>query len=335
MTRLACLLLALLAALSSGCVSFPQAPERLREAVLEEDAIIVRDGARLAYTAWAPEAPRAVVIALHGMNDYANAFALAAPYWRDQAEIATIAYDQRGFGRNASAGSWPGAATLRSDLVDVVAAVGDAYPGLPIYLLGHSMGGAVALSAAREQALDVDGVILAAPAVWGAGQMSPLYRLSANVAAVFAPGKTLTGERAGRQATDNIDVLRAMAADENVLKETRIDSVLGLVRLMGDGWRASERVTGDFLFLYGEKDDIVPVKTMEKARARLCGPVTAHVYAEGWHMLLRDLQAENVWRDIANFIIADQEDEKGRHGLRGGSSRPVTSSVCRSPEITD
>ena len=47
---------------------------------LEADAFVSFDGARLGLTRWeAQSPPRAVVVALHGMNDYANAFHLVAP----------------------------------------------------------------------------------------------------------------------------------------------------------------------------------------------------------------------------------------------------------------
>ena len=54
-----------------------------------------------------PEAaePWAVSIGLHGMDDYANAFHLAGPYWA-KAGIVTLAYDQRGFGRSPGRGVW-------------------------------------------------------------------------------------------------------------------------------------------------------------------------------------------------------------------------------------
>src|SRR5690348_9841856 len=66
---------------------------------LESDAIIMSDGARLPLRVWLPSGPvKAVVLALHGFNDYSNAFATPgeALAWRG---IATYAYDQRGFGK--------------------------------------------------------------------------------------------------------------------------------------------------------------------------------------------------------------------------------------------
>ena len=291
----------------AGCVSFPEAPPRVQSPSLTPTSLTTYDGATLAVTSWSNETPGAVLIAVHGMNDYANSFALPGAWWAENAAIATYAYDQRGFGRSPQHGRWVGAETLRADFLAAIDAVKARHPDTPVYVLGHSMGASVVLSAMAQSPLPVDGVIIAAPGVWGGAQLPILYRLSANAAAMIAPGKTLTGERAGRQATDNIDILRAMQSDPYIVKETRIDSVLGVTRIMGEAYDATDEAGGRILFLYGEKDEIIPVKAMKKAAKRLCGEVALRVYPEGWHMLLRDLQGELVWRDIAAFINADNE----------------------------
>src|SRR3546814_18359933 len=65
-------------------------------------------------------------------------------------------------------GLWPGTEAFVSDLREVVSLVGEAHPGSPIFLLGESMGAAVAMVAmALPDAPAVDGLILVAPAVWG------------------------------------------------------------------------------------------------------------------------------------------------------------------------
>lgn len=262
------------------------------------------DGTRLAVTRWEAETPHAVIVALHGMNDYSHTYALPGKWWAEEAGITTYAIDQRGFGRSPDFGRWPGAETLAADLRAGVAAARAAHPDLPVFVVGHSMGAAVAMKAEADASLGADGLILVAPGVWGGSALPFPYRLTLNLFATFAPGKTLTGERAGRQPSDNIEIMRAMFADPLVIKETRLDAVLGVVRLMGEAYGEADQVGGDVLFLIGEKDEVIPVKVMEKASRRLSGEVDVHRYEEGWHLLLRDLQGPVVWRDIADWISA-------------------------------
>src|SRR5688572_6115071 len=63
---------------------------------LRADAVVSFDGAPLGLSTWeARGEPWAVIVAAHGMNDYGNAFHLAAPVWAERG-VTTYAYDQRG-----------------------------------------------------------------------------------------------------------------------------------------------------------------------------------------------------------------------------------------------
>ena len=112
--------------------------------------------------------PQAVIVALHGMNDYSNAFCHARAHGGRRKAITTYAYDQRGFGRSPQIGIWPGSDLMRRDLSDFVDVVRMRHPGVPVFVLGESMGGAVAMTAfASDTPPKADGLILVAPAVWG------------------------------------------------------------------------------------------------------------------------------------------------------------------------
>jgi len=304
MSRLAAL--GAMTGLAAACVSFPPAPELTGAPRITADTFVSVDGAALGLAAWRAENPRAVILAIHGMNDYSRMFELAGAWWARERSITTYAIDQRGFGRSPGFGTWPGAPALQADLRAAIAAVGRLHPDIPLIVVGHSMGAAVVLTAAAtDRALLADGIVLAAPAVWGGAQLSPFYRLALNAAASVAPGKTLTGARAGRQATDNIEILRQMQADPLVIKETTMKSILGVVRIMGEAYAATGEVEGDILFIYGAKDEVIPQKALRKSSQRLGGDVEMQIYPEGWHLLFRDLQAEAVWRGVADWIAAN------------------------------
>ena len=285
----------------SACVSFPGAPPAEFTPRFEEDGFHSIDGAVLGLQSWRADNPRAIVVALHGMNDYSHMYDDPAQFWAEKG-VTTYAIDQRGFGRSPEFGHWVGEETMIADVRAAVAAARRMHPGLPVFVIGHSMGAGVILAAEAQAPLGADGIVLAAPGVWGGAALPVPYRLSANIAATFAPGKTLTGERAERQATDNIDALREMGRDPLVIKETRLDAILGVTRVMGSAYGGADEVRGAILFLIGEKDEIIPLKAMEKTAMRLSGDVTFRRYPEGWHMLFRDLQAETVWRDVADWI---------------------------------
>ncbi len=268
------------------------------------------DGQLMPLRQWLPAAPReirAVVIALHGFNDYGMAFADPAGWWAERHGIATYAPDQRGFGQSPHAGLWAGSDRMRDDLLQLTALLRTRHPGLPLYWLGESMGGAVVLAAlpqAGRTLAQPDGAILAAPAVWGRATMPFTYRVTLAVSSHTIPWMRFTGRGLGIQASDNIPMLRRLGADPLVIKETRVDAIYGLVNLMDRALGAGPILSHapPLLLLYGARDEVIRKEPVEKFVASLQVDRRIAVYDTGWHMLLRDLKAERVWRDVAAWI---------------------------------
>lgn len=266
---------------------------------------VAADGAVLPLRHWlpTPQRPRAVVIALHGFNDYSRAFEQPAEYFRRH-RIACYAYDQRGFGRAPERGFWAGTAAYTADLVQFTAAVRQSYPGVPIYLLGESMGAAVAIVAmTNPDPPAADGLILSAPAVWSRGTMPWYQRIVLETTARTVPWLTLTGDGLNVIASDNIDMLRGLGRDPWVIKATRVDAIYGLVDLMDEAMARVDQLRVPTLVLVGERDQIIPKDPLQRMLEKLPQPpARVATYSDGYHLLLRDLQAEKPWRDIVAWV---------------------------------
>ena len=286
--------------LTAACAGGPKAPAPPLGAVALAEGQIA--GAPLALSRWEAAEPKAVILALHGFGDYApSTFEKAAPYWARR-RVTVYAYDQRGHGRNPDNRIWPGAEALIADAATITQAIRKAHPGLPLYLLGHSMGGGVALAAADAGA-DIDGLILAAPAVWGGREIALPYRAAAWAGALVLPDKRWTGEGIVTiQASDNIPVLRRMGRDPLIIGAPSSREFMGLIRIMDRAVEAAPGVTRPTLVLYGDKDEVTPSAPVDAAFDALGGDKTYRRYPDGWHLLFRDLQAETVWADVANWI---------------------------------
>jgi alpha-beta hydrolase superfamily lysophospholipase len=134
-----------------------------------------------------------VILALHGFNDHGRFFD-APGTWLAARGVTSYAYDQRGFGASSNRGVWPGTDTLVRDVREAAGAIRRRHPETPFFVLGESMGGAVALvAAATDGGLPADGLILSAPAVRGRATMSVLERSGLWLSARTVPGLTVSG----------------------------------------------------------------------------------------------------------------------------------------------
>jgi alpha-beta hydrolase superfamily lysophospholipase len=302
------LILAALAACSP--ITMPPGPGAPAPA-LAGDTFVTADGFELPLRAWLPEEePRAVILALHGFNDYSAAFEDPALWWAERG-IATFAYDQRGFGAAPHAGLWAGTDVLVADLASATRLLRERYPDRPLFLLGESMGAAVIMVGLTDgTAIEAEGAILSAPAVWARRTMPGYQRAALWLAVRIIPWARVTGEGIAVQASDNIEMLRGLGRDPLVIKETRVDAVYGLSNLMDAALDAAGRLEAPALLLYGERDEIVPktptFQAWQALPARASGRQRPALYADGWHLLLRDLGAETVLKDVAVWI-ADPE----------------------------
>jgi alpha-beta hydrolase superfamily lysophospholipase len=275
-------------------------------------SFVAADGQVLPLRKWLPNgAVKAVILALHGFDDYSNAFEGPGEVWAHRG-IATYAYDQRGFGGAPGRGLWPGRAALAADASMASQILRRRYPGVPLYLLGDSMGGAVAVVAMTGESgtpvPDVDGVILTAPAVWGRATMDFLPRLALWGGVRLTPGLTLTGRGLEIKPSDNVAMLRALSRDPLVIKETRVDTIYGLVDLMDAAFDSAPSLDVKLLVMYGAKDEIVP-KTPIRRFVGSLPPECRHRaklawYTDGYHMLLRDLEGPVVAGDVASWVLA-------------------------------
>jgi acylglycerol lipase len=123
------------------------------------------DGVGLAGRAWLPSAPRAVLALVHGIAEHAGRYAWLAEH-ANRHQVAVVALDLRGHGRSPGERSY----VERFDdyLLDVDALLAQAQQlvaGCPLFLMGHSMGGAIALRWLAQRRQPLAGLILSSAAL--------------------------------------------------------------------------------------------------------------------------------------------------------------------------
>lgn len=107
--------------------------------------------------------PNAVIALVHGMGEHAMRYKHVAEYF-NQLNIALVSIDHRGHGRSTGKrGHTPSYDALMHDLEILLKKTNEAYPGVPVILYGHSMGGNLVLNFLIRKKTDVKGAIVTAP----------------------------------------------------------------------------------------------------------------------------------------------------------------------------
>lgn len=265
------------------------------------------DGAELGLTVWeADGSPEIVIVGVHGMNDYANAFHMAAPYWAERG-VTTYAYDQRGFGRSIGRGDWPEEDLMREDLRTAVALVKARHPEATLAVVGISMGGAMTMTAfgSDRPPEGVDRVVFSGPGLRGWGSIPMVQRVALWTSVRVRPGWVVRPPRFVKiEPSDNTEMLQRLWTDPLGIRTNKIEQVHGVVSLMENAHRAAPHLPADvpMLVTYGAKDIVIPESGVKRTAKRLPEHVRTAYYPEGYHMLLRDLQAQTVFDDVLAFL---------------------------------
>lgn len=274
----------------------------------DEEAMIAQDGARLGLTVWNAEGaapPAHVIVGVHGMNNYAGEFRLAAPEWAAQGR-AVYAYDQRGFGRSEGRGYWAEEELMREDLRTAVSLAKARHPDVPLTVIGISMGAAVAITAfASDRPPEADRLILSGPGLRGWGALDAASAGALRLLTAFSPGLIVSPPAFVKpKMSDNAAFLRLQDADPLHARINRVDQIAGAVNLMERAHEAASMLPESLPVLasYGAHDRVVPPAGPGRTLKRFPPNVRTVYYPDGYHVLLSDNQRDKVIADYAAFM---------------------------------
>lgn len=243
---------------------------------LEREVRLERNGApALAVTLCLPSAPRASVAIVHGLGEHGGRY-LDLARWLAARGVASARVDLRGFGRSGG----PRAASRGfAELVDDALAACSLLAGEvgacgPRTLLGHSLGGLVALTLALERPAALDRLVLSSPALRLAMRIPAPKRALAALAARLAPRLALPAGIDPYLLTHDLARLCAFQADPLRVRIARAGPFRDLRSAQRDVLARAEVLSVPTLVLIGEQDAIAdPAGAREFAsrarRARL------------------------------------------------------------------
>jgi alpha-beta hydrolase superfamily lysophospholipase len=264
------------------------------------------DGTQLLARHWATTdvAPRGVVVIVHGLKDHSaryTAFArrLAADGY------SVYAQDLRGHGRSAG----PRVAPARwldyvADQDRFVTAIEGREPGRPVFVIGHSMGGAIAASLAIAHRPAIAGVVLSAPAL--AIDAPPLLLAATRLSGFTTPRFPALDLKNDRFSSDPAAAAQ-LAADPLVHQpKAPARTAAGLVDGIRQIWARVDQLRVPVLALHGTDDQLTaPSGSRALIRAATSAPDRAlRIYDGLAHDLLHEPRGQQVADDIAAWLDA-------------------------------
>lgn len=262
-------------------------------------------GVRLYSQSWLPDGPpRAVVVIAHGAGEHSGRYAHVAARLVDEG-YAVYALDHRGHGRSEGARAVIDRVdNAVEDLDQLIVLAASEHPGVPLFLLGHSMGGTISVRYAIAHQDRLTGLILSAPLA-ALEAASPATRLVARLLSAVAP-------RLGLFAVDSTlvsrdpDVVKAYETDPLVhharLPARTISELAGAVDSFPEAVRA---IVVPTLIMYGSGDHLVPPAGSMMLNDRIgAADTTLKTYDGLYHEILNEPEQDAVMDDMCSWLRA-------------------------------
>jgi len=265
----------------------------------------VRD-VRLAFHAWEVPRARAAVVVVHGLGEHGRRYADLAERFATNG-FSTFAYDQRGHGM--SEGRRGHVARFRHFVQDLErfrrTVEGLVDFGTPLFLLGHSMGGLVALRHLEEYDAAFHGSIIVSPWLATAVPIPRWKTLAANTIEHLLPAFPLRSGLDPDHLSRDPNVVQAYRDDPLVHDRITPRLFNDASRAMGLAMQRGEKLRTPLLFLLAGQDRIVStLRSNAFARALPARDVTIRIREDDYHEILNEPGRAIAIQEIRDWIAA-------------------------------
>lgn len=271
------------------------------------------------------------MLLLHGACDYSGSFDEIAPQLARHGFTA-LAIDQRGFGATATRGEWSGQWRMAQDAAEALAFVRGRLPyPLPAFILGESMGGAVAVLAASRCNVSAAGLILVSPGAVASLLWSAIFTALVWLLQWMPRTQELVFDRLSGWDLSPAAAIRLMG-DPLVLRAIRPEILSGLLELSCSVVEEAKRVQIPTLTLVAAKDDILREACIRKLHDNLAGEAVWEVIENGPHLLLQWQRGHEVLLRARQWLNAHLAGARATPESADDQAAVLDKGACSPPE---
>ena len=260
-------------------------------------------GLSLFYQAWyPPRAAKAVIALVHGFGEHCDRYATVTAALT-QAGYVIFGFDNQGHGRSEGQrghiNRWQ---DYRDNVSAFLAQVRQHEPNLPLFVLGHSLGGLIVLDFALNTPQGLTGIIISGPPIRPVGIAKPYLVAIARILSgiwprfsmdVGAGAETLSRDQTVVNQTEDDPLTHSMAT---VRWGTECLVAIAAVR------RNISQLQVPILLLHGSADKVNDVKGSREIFERIAIDKTLKIYPGSYHEPHNDLDRNQVMDDVVEWL---------------------------------
>jgi len=268
-----------------------------------ESSFKTADGLTVFTQTWKPGRDAVAAVALvHGLGEHSGRYAHVAKAFTE-AGFVISALDLRGHGKSGGTrGHFPSYTAVMDDLDLLLVHIRKNFPGKPVFLYGHSLGGALVLYYGLTRKSELQGIIASSPGLAAGSPVSPVTLIIGKVLYNLLPEMTLPNGLNLEYLSHDPQVKQAYVNDP--LVHRKISARLGL-DLLKNGQFILQKAPGfpyPLLLLQGSGDRIVDPNATQTFAQNAGEGVTFRLFDGQYHELHNETIKEQVLTDMLGWI---------------------------------
>jgi len=269
-----------------------------------------KDNTKIFAQKWIPNHhTRAIVIIVHGLGEHSSRYYHIAKMLNDE-EFAVYSFDHRGHGKSAGArGDIPSYNYACDDIDEVINIVHNEIPNLPIFLYGHSLGGAIVLQYGLTRNSKIKGIICTSP---GLGTNNPIPAIQLKLVKILSklgPKLTMNNGLDVENLSHDQNVIQAYKTDPLVHPKISMRLALELVTKGQEIVQKADQFKYPLLLLQGEMDHLVnPLLTKQFAENAKDIPFRYIQFPYFYHEMHNELHNDEFIQTIKNWLNEQMKD---------------------------
>ena len=226
----------------------------------KEEIVTTPDGINLYSRFYEPEKPQGAVVIVHGFGEHSGRYEALIQHLLNK-NYAVTAYDHRGHGKSAGLyGHIDRFSQYEEDLGFIVANARARNGAKNLFIIGHSMGGLVALRYLTKLREGITGAVISAPLIAIAAKVPAHKLLIAKVSATLFPRLRMKNEINPAVLSRDGEIGRAYAADPLVGKMVSTRWFTEAINAMDELKHAALQISAPLLVMHGTEDKLANVE---------------------------------------------------------------------------
>jgi alpha-beta hydrolase superfamily lysophospholipase len=277
------------------------------------------DGLEIFARSWQPSegTPKAIINLVHGLGEHGGRYEEWAGFFVDEG-YALLALDFRGHGKSGGKrGHTDEYMSYMRDIGLLLSKSEELFPGIPVVLYGHSLGGNLVINYAIRFNPSIQALIATSPWLRLSLEPSRIKLLFASIVRNILPALQNSTGLSASQLSHDPEVAKKYSGDPLVHGKISVNAFFAIMHAGIEAIRNAGRINVPFLLVHGSEDMLTSCKASQELAQKGNDKLTFRLWNGGYHELHNEAFKKELFRFIMEWLSEQSGESTSKERTHG------------------